>query len=230
MASIVLNQKKYSYQIVKKSISSIRLRLKSSHSFTISCPRLTPAFVINQFIKNNQDWITSHSSKITPKKSIKHLQKLSILGRDYQLIFTRTQSDSVLVFETDQKIYVNISKDTNIHIKKVLEKKLRLFALSLIKKELSLLKDKFGFEYNHITVRNQSSRFGSCSSRGNLNFNWQIILFPYDQFCHILLHELTHLKIKNHSKTFWDQLTVYDPDCHRHNLWLKKEGTKLFLF
>jgi predicted metal-dependent hydrolase len=230
MALIVLNEKKYSYQVVKKSISSIRLRLKSSRSFIISCPRLTPQFVISNFIKNNRDWVVSHSSKISPKKSIKNLKKISILDKDYQFIFTKTQSDSVLVFEADQKIYVNISKDTNLHIKKVLEKKLRPLALSLIKRELIVLKDEFGFNYNHVTVRNQSSRFGSCSSRGNLNFNWQIIFFPYLQFRHILLHELNHLKIKNHSKTFWDQLAIYDSNSKKHNLWLKQQGTKLFLF
>jgi len=230
MALIILNEKKYSYQVVKKSISSIRLRLKSSRSFIISCPRLTPQFIINNFIKSNQEWIVSHSRKISPKKSIKNFKKISILDKDYQLIFTKTQSDSVLAFEADQKIYVNISKDSNLHIKKVLEKKLRPLALSLIKRELLLLKDEFGFDYQHVTVRNQSSRFGSCSSRGNLNFNWQIIFFPVPQFRHILLHELNHLKIKNHSKTFWDQLAVYDPHSKSNNLWLKKEGTKLFLF
>jgi predicted metal-dependent hydrolase len=230
MAFIILNNKKYSYEVFKKPISSIRLRLKSNHSFIISCPYLAPQFVINRFIRNNQNWITHHSQKISPKKSIKNLKKITILNHDYQIIFVKTQSDSVIIFEKDQKIYVNISKITNLHIKKVLEKKLRPFALSLIKKELINLQKQFGFKYNHVTVRNQSSRFGSCSSRGNLNFNWQIILFPVENFRHILLHELTHLDIKNHSSKFWDQLTIYDPDCKSNNLWLKKQGTKLFLF
>jgi hypothetical protein len=230
MESVVLNNKKYSYKVIRKPISSLRLRLQSKDSFIISCPRLTPKFVITQFINKNSSWIISRSSKIIPKKSIKNLKTISILDTNYQLIFTKTQSDSVLVFETDQKIYVNISKDTNLHIKKVLEKKLRPLALSLINRELLHLKDEFGFEYNHITVRNQSSRYGSCSSRANLNFNWQIVFFPVNKFRHILLHELTHLKIKNHSKTFWNQLAIYDPNCKQNNLWLKKEGTKLFLF
>lgn len=230
MASIVLGQKKYSYQIVKKSISSIRLRLKSSRSFIISCPRLTPQFVINQFIKNNQDWIISHSSKISIKPKIKNLKKLSILGQEYQLEFIKTPRDSVIIYPDTKKIYANISNDSVSHIKNLLEKKLRPLALSLINNELTSLKKQFGFDYNHVTVRNQSSRYGSCSSRGNLNFNWQIIFFPIEQFRHILLHELTHLKIKNHSKNFWDQLTIYDPNCKANNLWLKKQGTKLFLF
>lgn len=230
MDFILIGEKKYSYQIIRKPISSIRLRLKSNHSFIISCSRLTPKFVIDRFIKSNQDWITSRSAKISPKKSIKNLKKLTILDQDYQLIFIKTQSDSVVIFQDDLKIYANISKITNIHIKKILEKKLRPLALSLIKKELVILKNQFDFDYNHVTVRNQSSRFGSCSSRGNLNFNWQIIFFPISLFRHILLHELTHLKIKNHSKVFWDQLAIYDPYSKKHNLWLKQEGPKKFLF
>ncbi len=230
MSFIVLNNKKFSYTVVKKTISSLRLRLKSSNSFIISCPRLTPNFVITQFIKKNANWIVSNSQKIIPKKPVKNLKALSILGQTYQLTFINTLHDSVVIYPEKMQIYANISKNTASHINQVLEKKLRPFALSLIKKELTLLKKEFKFNYNNVTVRNQSSRFGSCSSRGNLNFNWQIIFFPSEQFRHILLHELTHLKIKNHSKKFWDQLTIYDPNCKKNNLWLKKEGTKLFLF
>ena len=230
MAIIYLEGKKYSYSIVRKSILSIRLRLKTSRSFIITCPRLTPEFVINRFIKKNQLWIIKHSQKISSPKLLKKFKKLVILGEDYQLIFTKTQRDSVVIYPNDKKIYANISKDTNKHIKTVLEKKLRPLALNLIKQKLDSLSLKYNFSFNNVTVRNQTSRFGSCSSRGNLNFNWQIILFPIDKFRHILLHELNHLKIKNHSSVFWNQLAVYDPDYKSNNLWLKKEGTKYFLF
>ena len=230
MATIVLEGKKYSYSIIKKPITSIRLRLKSSNSFIISCPRLTPEFIINRFIKKNQSWIVHHSSKIHSKKLLKKFKKLVILDQDYQLVFVATQRDSVIIYPDDKTIYANISKDTNKHIKIVLEKKLRPLALNLIKQELKALSLKYNFSFNNVTVRNQTSRFGSCSSHGNLNFNWQIVFFPLDKFRHILLHELNHLKIKNHSTIFWNQLSIYDPNCKSNNLWLKKEGTRYFLF
>ncbi len=230
MATIYLGQKKYSYSIIRKPISSLRLRLKTPRSFIVSCPRLTPEFVINRFIKKNQNWIVIHSQKVPAKKIYKNLKNLVILGEEYQLQFVKTQRDSVIVSVLDKKIYVNISKDSNKHIKLVLEKKLRPLALKIIKQELELFAKKYGFSYGNVVVRNQSSRFGSCSSRGNLNFNWQIIFFPLDKFRHILLHELNHLKIKNHSSVFWNQLVIYDPNCKPNNLWLKKEGTKYFLF
>jgi len=230
MPSIILSGKNFNYDIQKRSISSIRLRLKTSHSFIISCPILTPNFVIQSFIKHHQDWILKNSTKIHSKKSIFRLKTIKILGNDYQIIFTKTQRDSVVFSENEQKIYANISQNSKTFLKKVLETKFRPFALSLIKKELANLSRQFGFDYHHVSVKNQSSRFGSCSSRGNLNFNWQIIFFPPEKFRHILLHELTHLKIKNHSKKFWDQLTVYDSDCKFNNLWLKHKGIKYFIF
>ncbi len=230
MASIILHGHQFSYQIIRKNISSIRLRLQSRRSFVVSAPKFTPEFVLTRFIQKNSAWIISHSQKLRSPQMLSRLTTLSILDQTFDLVFVSTQSDSVIVYQTEKKIYANISKNTNSHIKKILEKKLRPLALSLINQELTSLKQQFGFDYHHVTVRNQSSRFGSCSSRGNLNFNWQIIFFPPDKFRHILLHELTHLNIKNHSPKFWQQLTQYDPHAKTNNLWLKQEGTKKMIF
>jgi predicted metal-dependent hydrolase len=229
MASLLLQNHKFNYQINRKGIRSIRLRLISKNSFQISCPHLTPNFLIQKFIKNNSDWIIKHSSKINNKKNILSLKTIEILDKSYEILWIKTQKDSVIILENEQKIYSNISHFNETHAKKILESKLRPFALKLIKKELANLSKNFNFKYGKITVRNQSSRFASCSARGNLSFNWQIIFFPYPQFQHILLHELTHLEIKNHSSKFWQQLSTYDSKWKEHNKWLKTDATKQFI-
>lgn len=230
MDTILLEKKLFKYQVVYKSIRSIRLKLISKNTFQISCPCLTPNFLIQKFIKNNSIWIVNHSSKINHKKTILGLKTIKILDKIYEIQWIKTQQDSVIIIEDELKIYSNISIQNESHAKKVLESKLRPFALILIRKELVNLAKKFNFKYGKVTVRNQSSRYGSCSGLGNLSFNWQIVFFPYPQFQHILLHELTHLDIKNHSSKFWDQLSLYDSNCKKNNLWLKQQGTKLFLF
>lgn len=230
MATILLQNQSFEYEVNRKGISSLRLRLTSKNSFQVSCPHLTPNFLVEKFIKDNATWIINHAQKIHHQSPILDLHQLTILDKKYQLFWYKTQRDSVLIMDDDSKIYANLHLFSEAHAKKTLESKLRPFALALIKKELNNLSRQFNFKYSKVTVRNQSSRFGSCSSRGNLNFNWQIIFFPYPQFQHILLHELTHLDIKNHSAKFWNQLAIYDPKSKYHNLWLKKEGTKHFLF
>lgn len=217
---------KFSYKIHKKNISSIRIKLTSQNSFVVSAPIFTPKFIIDRFIRQNMKWIETNAKKIPSSPKIKKLSEISILDQKYKVIIRQTISDSLVIDELTHQIFINTSKLLESHLKKILDKKLRPLALKLIKNEINLINKNKDFKINHITVRNQTSRFGSCSSRGNLNFNWQIIFFPYPIFRHLIFHELTHLSVKNHKKEFWDQLKIYDPDYKIHNKYLKHDYKK----
>jgi len=229
MPNILLSGRKFSYEIERKSIGSLRLRLKSPRSFIISCHFLAPNFIITKFINDHSDWIIKNSLLVKVKPSLFGLSKLSILGIDYKLVINKSAHDSVVIYHDVHQIFVNSTSLISSRLRVLLDKKLRPLALKLITSTLSDLSSQFDFKYGHVSVRNQSSRFGSCSSRGNLNFNWQIIFFPPEKFRHILLHELTHLAIKDHSKKFWSQLSLYDPDSRQNNHWLKHQATKYFI-
>jgi len=108
-------------------------------------------------------------------------------------------------------------------------KKLKEIARELISDELEKLCLQFGFSYNKLALKNTSTRYGSCSSKNNLNFNWQCIFFPPEIFRHLLLHELVHTKIKNHGPNFWAKLTECDPNTKSNNVWLKKNGVKHYI-
>jgi predicted metal-dependent hydrolase len=230
MPKILLSGHSFEYQIERKPIRFLRIRLKSPHSFIVSCHSLTPNFIITKFISGHSAWIVKNSSKIKIQKPLFSINQLSILGVDHKLIITKSAHDSVVIYEDSHQIYINTISLRSGHLRSLLDKKLRPLALKLIKSELSHLSSQYSFKYGHVSVRNQTSRFGSCSSRGNLNFNWQIIFFPPDKFRHILLHELTHLSIKDHSKKFWSQLSIFDSNYKTNNLWLRKEGQKLMIF
>jgi predicted metal-dependent hydrolase len=73
-------------------------------------------------------------------------------------------------------------------------------------KELS---DKFGYIYNKVTIRNQKTRWGSCSGKNNINLNMQLMNIPNHLIDYVILHELVHTKIKNHSPIFWGSLNRY---------------------
>ena len=195
MPNILLNGHQFSYEIERKSIVSLRLRLKSPNSFIVSCHHLTPNFVISKFIQDHQAWLIKNSPKIAAKKILKSLKSLQILDETYELVIKKMPSDSVVIFKDEHKIYANTTSLVSSHLKSIFDKKFRPLALSLITAEIKKLSSEFNFKYRHISVKNTSSRYGSCSSTGNLNFNWQIIFFPPEIFRHILLHELNHLQI-----------------------------------
>jgi predicted metal-dependent hydrolase len=78
-----------------------------------------------------------------------------------------------------------------------------------------------------LTVRDTRSRWGSCSSRGSLNFSWRLILAPSPILDYVVIHELAHLRELNHSPRFWTILAEHCPDYPLHQAWLKEHGATL---
>jgi len=92
---------------------------------------------------------------------------------------------------------------------------------------LRYLADKHGFEYNKVALRNQKTRWGSCSSQNNINLNINLISLPQDLMDYVMLHELTHTIVKNHSKDFWEQLGKHVPNPKQQNKKLRNYAIQL---
>ncbi len=84
-----------------------------------------------------------------------------------------------------------------------------------------------GVKYNRITIKHQATRWGSCSAKGNLNFNCLLVLCPPEVCDYVIIHELCHLKELNHSPRFWAEVEKYCPNYKTHKQWLKDNGTEL---
>lgn len=78
-----------------------------------------------------------------------------------------------------------------------------------LKSRLSYLAAKYGFSYNRVSVRNQKTRWGSCSRAGNISLNMKLVVLPSELADYVILHELVHTRIHNHSRKFWDELDIY---------------------
>ena len=84
-----------------------------------------------------------------------------------------------------------------------------------------------GVTVGRITIRNQKTRWGSCSSKGNLNFNCLLMLCPEEIRDYVVVHELCHRKELNHSSRFWNEVACIMPDYAQHRKWLKENGGSL---
>jgi predicted metal-dependent hydrolase len=81
-----------------------------------------------------------------------------------------------------------------------------------------------GVTYGRVTIRHQKSRWGSCSAKGNLNFNCLLMLTPPECVEYVVVHELCHRKYMNHSRAFWAEVAKYQPDYRKNEEWLKTKG------
>ncbi len=86
-----------------------------------------------------------------------------------------------------------------------------------------------GVSYARLTVRDTRSRWGSCSSRGGLNFSWRLILAPPPILDYVVIHELAHLREMNHSPRFWAILAEHCPDYQLRQVWLREHGPRLMV-
>ncbi len=100
-------------------------------------------------------------------------------------------------------------------------------ALAKIPPRVRYFSKMLNVTYGRITIRNQKSKWGSCSSQGNLNFNCLLMLCPPEVMDYVVVHELCHRKEMNHSPRFWAEVERIDPDYKAHRQWLKDEGNKL---
>ena len=87
-----------------------------------------------------------------------------------------------------------------------------------------------GVSYRDVRIRDQRTRWGSCSSTGSLSFNWRLALAPFEVLDYVVVHELCHLREPNHSPRFWKLVASRRPGWRRRRDWLNRHGPELLAF
>lgn len=100
-------------------------------------------------------------------------------------------------------------------------------AMKLIPQKVRYYAPIIGVTYGRITIRNQRTRWGSCSGKGNLNFNCLLLLMPEEVLDYVVVHELCHRKEMNHSARFWEEVEKILPDYRQRRKWLKDNGGRI---
>jgi predicted metal-dependent hydrolase len=94
-------------------------------------------------------------------------------------------------------------------------------ARSFVHSKLEMINSVYNFKYNRVTIKNQRTMWGSCSGDGNLNFNYKVVFLPENLSEYIIAHEICHLRELNHSKDFWQLLSITIPDYKKRRRELK---------
>lgn len=128
----------------------------------------------------------------------------------------------IVLVKEESKKRSDIQKFTRDEIEDMGQK-----ALEIIPERVKHYAEIIGVTYGNITIRNQKTRWGSCSSKGNLNFNCLLVLTPPEVLDSVVVHELCHRRHMNHSKDFYAEVYKAFPEYDKWNKWLKDNGSSL---
>ncbi len=185
-------------------------------------PRLASGGTIaaaREFALRNVGWLERQLQRLAarPISSIVWNPGTEIYFRGEQ-VRIETNSFGTIYFGTEQITADNVVVD----LRPVIEKHLRRLALQELPPRVMELAAQHGISVCRVTVRNQKSRWGSCSRRGTISLNWRLIQSPAFVRDYIILHELAHRRQMNHSDKFWQEVARLCPDYLEAERWLKQ--------
>lgn len=191
----------------------------------LSMPKICSTNKAREFILNHLDWIEEHLSKLPPVKEFTDGEIISVLGRQIRLchlpdsLKAAAEQDGVLYVGGDLAFFHRRVKD---YIKREAKKDFW--------KRSKALADQLNCPLENVTLKDTKSRWGSCSSLNNINYNWRIALAPQCVIDYLMAHEVSHLKHRDHSPAFWRCVKTLNPGAALGRNWLKAHGSELYLY
>lgn len=170
------------------------------------------------------------SRRILAQRELPEGQLLPYRGQQLSLhLTTSLKKPQVTLLTAENRLWVNFYQPHPlVPVQLPLLKWYRRRAEEYIPQRAAYWSQQTGFSFNKLFIKDQSSRWGSCSSLQNLNFNWRLIMAPEEVIDYVIIHELCHLRQMNHSKDFWALVARHDPECQLHRKWLRDHGRELF--
>jgi predicted metal-dependent hydrolase len=214
---------------IKKSLraKNISIKIKPNQTVELVMPRGASFDLAHKFLLEKELWIKNKLGRIktSPEVASSIPEEISVLGQKYQLI-TGNKDVSLPIKIEDNKLLISSS----IHddkIPQIIVPFLKKMFKCELEKYAALKAEELNVTFKRISVRDTSSRWGSCSSRGNLSFSWRLVLAPRYVMDYVIVHELSHLIEMNHSHRFWKLVNMAFPEHQKARSWLKINGKKL---
>lgn len=218
--------------ILRKNPRARRLILRrggQENHFKITLPPGCNRDHAIEFALKNRDWIAAQLREAPKPKPIEHGSMLPLRGQMFKVEHKPDARGVVWLEEnagadTAQLICVAGKQE---HLERRLKDWIKKQARTDLNNAALKYAQQLGVTYKRVSVRDTTSRWGSCSTSGNLSFSWRLILAPSQVLDYVAAHEVAHLIEMNHSKSFWNIVRELDPEYKKNTAWLKKNGRSL---
>lgn len=208
---------------------TLGLIVERDKSVVVLAPKGTSDNAIDQFVTKRRGWLyekLNHSPKFREKQEETPFasgKAILYLGRNYKLDVVDTAIEGI---RFSNKFF--ISKSNIRNGSSLLNQWYQQMAREKITPKVEFYAKQLGVAYNAILISDLKYRWGSCTLKGNLNFNWRLIKAPHFVINYVVVHELAHLLELNHSDRFWNIVKVQLPNYKEAKEWLRENGERVF--
>jgi predicted metal-dependent hydrolase len=182
-----------------------------------------------ELLKENAVWVVEKKEKYdtyrekVPGREVEAGAMFPYLGEEHEVVVERRPSSDVTADAL--RLAKHHVKDTSV--KRALETLYRRKARETFDERGEYYAERMGVTYKQIHVRNQKTKWGSCSTSGTLGLNWRLMMAPQEIVDYVVIHELAHLRESNHTDAFWSLVAEQDPEYESHARWLEQNSTRL---
>ena len=216
--------KKLEYTLIQAPRRDVLIQALEGNLTRVYAPKRMPLSEIDALVGRRAGEILSMQRALAPAPLCSG-ECVRVEGRPRRLRLERGTGESSLT-ETEWVLFCPDPENAR-QVRDRARSFLAEMALVRIRERLEVYAPRIGVSYGRVTVRNQRTRWGSCSAKGNLNFNWRLILAPEKCLEYVVIHELCHRREFNHSARFWDLVQRQMRDYQVWKDYLKKNGAGL---
>jgi len=212
-------------QLIRSKRKTIGLQITKDARLIVRAPHFASENYIAQLVQRKEAWIKSKLDffrERQDKVSVKNFvpgEEFLFLGQSYSLSLADDLPKAIVLDKA-----LMISTVVLANAKDHLECWYKNQALEYITQRVEYYASLEGLKYRSIRVNNASTRWGSCGYKDTLNFTWRLIMAPHRVVDYVVIHELMHLKQKNHSRKFWVEVAQMIPDYKQDERWLKQNN------
>jgi len=219
-------------QLIRSKRKSIAFQITPEAQLVVRAPDCLPFEIIQQMVLSRQAWIVRKQNQARdtkqriPKREYTDGEYLYYLGVPYRLTFVEGQGTPI-IFDGKEFLfdvaYANSAKEKFVS-----------WYRDAARLEIEFRAEKYsglsGLKYHQLQITNAQKRWGSCGANGTLNFSWHLIMAPSEVIDYVVVHEIVHLEIKNHSKRFWKKVISLYPQYYECRRWLRQNEIQLMSF
>jgi predicted metal-dependent hydrolase len=237
MKDIVVGSCRLACEVVRSRRRTVRIRVAAADRLEVAAPWGLADAEVARLLESRKAWIARQVAKLAAvaasplNAAVEPGAELLYLGRPRRLTVLQGSAAQATVTLVEDRLFAHLPARPAAEREAALTAALRRWyaeqARAVLAERTTYWAQVLGVRPQRVFIREQKSRWGSCSSRGNLSYNWRAVMAPPAVVDYLVIHELCHLKAPNHSAAFWELVGQADPLYREHRRWLRSHGALL---